>query len=128
VIVDSSALVAVVFKEPDYEVLVSKLAATGSRAIGAPTLTETGIVLSARLGKDATELLSGFVRELDMDEVPFGENHWRQALVAYWRFGRGRHPANLNFGDCMSYAVATLAGEPLLYVGDGFAKTDVPPA
>lgn len=124
-IVDSSALVAVVFKEPGYEVLVGKLAAAGTRAIGAPTLTEAGIVLAARLGKDATELLSGLVRELDMDELPFGEPHWRQAVSAYWRFGRGRHPANLNFGDCMSYAVATVAGLPLLYVGSDFSKTDV---
>jgi ribonuclease VapC len=124
-IVDSSALVAVVFKEPGYEALLGKLAASRPRGAGAPTLTEAGIVMSARLGKDATELLSGLVRELEIDEVPFGEAHWRHALAAYWRFGRGRHPARLNFGDCISYAVATLAGLPLLYTGEDFSKTDV---
>ena len=60
--------------------------------------------------------------------MPFGEAHWREALAAYRRFGRGRHRANLNFGDCLSYAVARLAGEPLLFVGDDFAATDLPRA
>lgn len=60
--------------------------------------------------------------------VPFGEDHWRQAAEAYARFGRGRHKAALNFGDCLSYAVARLADQPLLCVGDDFARTDLAPA
>jgi ribonuclease VapC len=63
--------------------------------------------------------------ELDIQEVPFGEIHWREAVDAYRRFGKGRHPPALNFGDCMAYAVARPAGEPLLFVGDDFALTDV---
>ena len=60
-----------------------------------------------------------------MQEVSFGEVHWREAVDALRRFGKARHPAGLDFGDCMTYAVAALSGEPLLYVGDDFAKTDI---
>lgn len=127
-IVDSSALVAVVFQEPGYEALLDKFERSESSGIGAPTLAETGVVLLARLGSDPLGLLTRMLEELDVAEVPFGERHWREALRAYDRYGRGRHPAGLNFGDCMSYAVARLAGEPLLYVGGDFAATDVPPA
>ncbi|MCJ7627420.1 MAG: type II toxin-antitoxin system VapC family toxin, partial [Longimicrobiales bacterium] len=63
--------------------------------------------------------------ELDVQELPFGELHWREAADAYRRFGKGRHSAALNFGDCMTYAVAQLAGERLLFVGGDFAQTDV---
>jgi ribonuclease VapC len=68
------------------------------------------------------------LEEFNIDEVPFDEQHWRAAVTAFRRFGRGRHPAQLNFGDCLTYAVAKLAGEPLLFVGGGFAKTDLEPA
>jgi len=124
-IVDSSALVAVVFQEPDYEVIIDKLLASESTGIGTPTLVEVGIVLNARLGKDSRTLLSRMLGEFDIIEVPFGEPHWPEALSAYRRFGRGRHAANLNFGDCLSYAVAHLADEPLLFVGADFAATDL---
>lgn len=124
-IVDSSALVAVVFQEPDYEVIIDKLVDSDSTGIGTPTLVETGIVLDARLRKDSRSLLTRMLDEFSIIEVPFGEPHWREALVAYRRFGRGRHRANLNFGDCLSYAVAQLAREPLLFVGDDFAATDL---
>lgn len=127
-IVDSSALVAVVFQEPDHERIIDKLVESKATGVGTPTLVETGIVLGARLRKDARSLLTRMLDELDIVEVPFGEAHWREALAAYRRFGRGRHRANLNFGDCLSYAVARLAGEPLLFAGDDFAATDLPRA
>ncbi|MEX2554466.1 MAG: type II toxin-antitoxin system VapC family toxin [Actinomycetota bacterium] len=57
--------------------------------------------------------------------VPFGENHWQEAVEAFERYGRGRHDASLNFGDCMSYAIARLAGEPLLCTGRDFVRTDL---
>ena len=127
-IVDSSALVAIVFQEPGYEVLIDKLVESNGTGIGTPTLVETGIVLDARLQRDARSLLTRMLDELDITEVPFGEPHWRQALVAYRRYGRGRHRANLNFGDCLSYAVAQLAHEPLLFVGADLGATDLPRA
>jgi ribonuclease VapC len=94
-------------------------------AVGSPTLAETGIVLQARLGENAHGLLERMLDELDVQEVPFGELHWREAVDAFRRFGKGRNSAALNFGDCMTYAVAALAGEPLLFVGDDFARTDI---
>jgi len=124
-IVDSSALVAVVFQEPDYETIIDKLVESSPTGIGTPTLVETGIVLDARLRKDSRFLLTRMLEEFNIVQVPFGESHWRESLVAYRRFGRGRHRANLNFGDCLSYAVARLAGEPLLFVGEDFAATDL---
>jgi ribonuclease VapC len=125
VIIDSSALVAVVLEEEGSDELVRKLARSDSSAMGTPTLAETGIVLAARLGRDSQGLLARLIHEFDIIEVPFGESHWREALGAQRRFGRSRHRANLNFGDCLTYAVASLAQEPLLFVGEDFALTDL---
>jgi ribonuclease VapC len=126
VIVDASAVVAIALREPGHETLVAKLTAAADPGIGAPTLAEAGIVLSARLGRDARPLLARFLQEAGLAIVPFGDPHWRTAVDAYARFGRGRHPAGLNFGDCLAYAVAKLAGQPLLCVGDDFGRTDIP--
>jgi ribonuclease VapC len=124
-IIDSSALLAIVFQEPGFESLFGKLADADAVAAGTPTLTETGIVLHARLGSGAHGLLERMLDELGIQEVPFGEVHWREAVDAYRRFGKGRHSADLNFGDCMTYAVARLAGEPLMFVGEDFGHTDL---
>jgi ribonuclease VapC len=125
VIVDSSALLSVIFREDGHESLLERLLADPAPTIGTPTLVETGIVLTARLGPAARGLLERLIDELDLQEVPFGELHWREAVSAYRRFGKGRHPADLNFGNCMTYAVASLAAEPLLYRGEDFRKTDL---
>jgi len=125
VILDRSAIVAVVLREPGCEELVRKIAGAETVGVGAPTLAEAGIVLTARLERDARGLLQGLLREWGAVSVAFGEEHWREALSAYSRFGRGRHRARLNFGDCLSYAVARLAGETLLCTGDDFRRTDL---
>lgn len=124
-IVDTSALVAIVSKEPGHEDLIATLAAATGAGIGTPTVAELGIVLAARLGTDPHSIIVRLLDEFAIDEIPFGDAHWREALAAYLRYGRGRHPARLNFGDCLTYAVAKLANEPLLYVGDDFAQTDL---
>ncbi len=124
-IVDSSAVIAVLLREPGYERLEQQLASAGRAGIGTPTLAETGIVLSARLGIGGRTLLSRFIEESELVAVPFGEPHWSVAIEAFTRFGKGRHAAALNFGDCMTYATASLADEPLLCTGDDFAKTDL---
>lgn len=124
-IIDSSALIAVTFQEPGYQDLIAKLASAPSAGIGTPTLTETGIVLASRLRRDPRDLLIRLLAEFSVSEVPFGELHWHEAIGAYWRFGKGRHRAQLNFGDCLTYAVARLADEPLLCVGDDFTQTDL---
>ncbi len=124
-IVDTSALVAVVFRERGHDALITKLAASTGSGIGTPTLAELGVVLSARLDADPQSLITRLLVEFDLEPVPFGDAHWREAAAAFRRFGRGRHKARLNFGDCLSYSVARLADEPLLFVGDDFAATDL---
>lgn len=123
-ILDTSSIVAILLKEPGYEDLLQTIT-DGDAAIGTATLTETAIVLSARLRRDARPVLSRFLTEASVAVVPFGEAHYSAAADAWSRFGKGRHPASLNFGDCLSYAVAKLADEPLLFVGDDFTRTDV---
>lgn len=124
-ILDSSVIVAISLQEPHHEELVGKLRAAGTLGIGAPTLTEAGMVLSARLGVEPQALLDRFLRDFGVVSVAFGEEHWREALDAFRRFGKGRHPAALNFGDCLSYATARLAGYPLLFVGEDFSRRDI---
>lgn len=124
-ILDTSVIVAIVLREPGYEDLVGKLRSAGAVGIGTPTLAEAGIVLSARLGIEPQAVLDRFLRDFGVVPVVFGEQHWREALDAFRRFGKGRHPAALNFGDCLSYAAARVAAHPLLFVGDDFPRTDV---
>lgn len=124
-ILDSSVIIAVALREAGYEELVGKMRSAGTLGIGTPTLTEAGMVLSSRLGVEPQALLDRFLRDFGVVPVVFGEQHWREALEAFRRFGKGRHPAALNFGDCLSYAVARLAGHPLLFVGDDFPRTDI---
>lgn len=124
-IVDSSAIVAIVLREPGWEDLVARLEREQVAGIGASTLAETGLVLTVRLGKNAGPLLSRFIDEFRLTVIPFSGEHWRTAADAYTRFGKGRHSAGLNFGDCLTYAIAKLAAQPLLYTGTDFSKTDL---
>lgn len=124
-IVDASALVAIAVQEPLAIELADKLRVADVKGIGTPTLVETGIVLAAKLGDEARTMLSGLLERFDVQPVPFGERHWREAFSASLRYGKGRHPAALNFGDCLTYAVAKLSGLPLLCSGDDFPKTDL---
>lgn len=124
-IVDSSAIVAVLLGEPGHEPLVDLLADAGSVAAGGPTLAETGMVLVSRLGVAGKTLLARFVQETGLTAVPMGAEHWTVAVDAFTRYGKDRHPAGLNFGDCLTYAVAHVAEEPLLCVGDDFPRTDL---
>lgn len=124
-ILDSSAVVAILLKEPNSDKLVDKLLQESVVGIGSPTLTETAIVLSARLRSDARGKLARFVAEASVTVVPFSDAHYSTAVDAWLRFGKGRHTASLNFGDCLSYATAKVTGRPLLCTGDDFTKTDL---
>jgi ribonuclease VapC len=128
VILDSSVIVALVLREPGHEAILDKLAEASALGIGAPTLAESAIVLAAKLRRDPRALLARLLQEFQIVTVPFGEVHWREAADAYLRFGKGRHAAALNFGDCMAYATAKLAARPLLATGADFARTDLPMA
>lgn len=126
--IDSSALVAIVFAEPGYLDLVDAMLEADHVRIGAPTLVEAGMVAARRKGTSAERELDELLRELDISVVPFGEAEWRAARLAYGRFGRGRHKAALNFGDCLAYASAAVAGDSLLFVGNDLRRTDIPSA
>lgn len=124
-ILDSSALISVMLGEAGAEEIERKIREAELLAIGAPTLLETGMVMTAKRGEPGRAVVSSFLDGVDVVVTPFDERHWRAAFAAFIRFGKGRHPAGLNFGDCMTYATARLAELPLLYVGDDFAQTDI---
>lgn len=124
-IVDTSALLAVFFHEPEGDEFLRKIGAAAVVGVGAPTLAETAIVVAARLGEVGLRQLTQLVEQADLIVVPFDGPHWQVAAVAWLRFGRGRHEAALNLGDCLTYATARLAGRPLLFKGDDFARTDL---
>lgn len=124
-ILDSSALVAIALGEPERDALLDRIDAAETVAVGAPTLVEAGIVLTSRTGEQANGLLHRVLTEADATVLEFGDAHRQEAVSAWQRFGRGRHPAGLNFGDCFAYATAKVAGQPLLAKGDDFAQTDI---
>jgi ribonuclease VapC len=121
---DSSALIAVLFAEPGYLAVVDRILDAEAVRVGAPTLVETTMVFAARRGKPGREV-DELIRELAITVVPFGESEWHAAARAFERYGRGRHKASLNFGDCLAYASAAVAGDSLLFVGDDFRHTDL---
>lgn len=123
-IVDTSALVAVALQEDGWERIVILLDRSEDSKISAMTLLELRIVLSSdRL--NLAHLVDDLLRRYRVNAIDFTAAHADEAARAYRRFGRGRHPARLNFGDCASYATAKLAGEPLLSIGDDFPQTDI---
>jgi ribonuclease VapC len=126
--IDSSALIAILFGEPGHLDLVDQILSAGAVRVAAPTLVETGIVFAARRQAGAANEVRALVQELGVTVVPFGERDWHAAVDAFLRFGRGRHKASLNFGDCFSYAAASNANDSLLFVGDDFSQTDITPA
>ena len=125
---DSSAIIAILFGEPGHLDLVDRILAADSVRVGAPTVAETSLVFTRRAGWASAGALDALLRELAVTVTPFGEREWRAAADAFLRFGRGRHTAALNFGDCLAYASAAVAHDSLLFVGDNFSHTDLPPA
>jgi ribonuclease VapC len=124
-VVDTSALVAIFAGEPERLRFIEAIEGAEVRLISAGTIVETSIVLDARYGAEGLRLFDRFRERAGIDLVDVDEQQAREARQAYSRFGKGRHPAGLNFGDCFSYALAVTSGEPLLYKGDDFAQTDV---
>lgn len=124
-VLDSSAIVAILLTEPEADALMNAVAADPVRLLGAVTLLEAALVLTSRRGEAGSQALDGFVREVVTEVVPFTAEQAHLARSAWERFGKRRHPAALNIGDCCSYALARLTGEPLLYKGGDFAQTDI---
>jgi ribonuclease VapC len=126
VIVDTSALIALIEGEPAYaEQVAAILASDRSPVVAAPTAAETLVVLTARHGPVARTVFDRLRYEIDLLIRPFTEAHAIATQRAYLRYGKGRHPAALNFGDCLTYAAAELAHEPLLAIGNDFPQTDL---
>lgn len=124
-IVDASALVAILVEEPGHEALWRRLVDDERVVVGAPTLVEAGMVLERYAPRLGRTLLSRLLDEVPVQRIPFTDAHWSLALDGFLRFGKGRHPAGLDFGDCLTYALAKAGGEPLLCTGDDFARTDL---
>lgn len=125
---DSSAVIAILLGEPRADSLEKRLSLARQPRIGAPTLVEAVMVLSHRWSRDPRIELKEFLFRYQVDVDLFGPLHYERAAHAFLRYGKGRHPARLNFGDCLAYAGAMLADWPLLYVGNDFALTDIQPA
>lgn len=123
-IVDSSALVAILQKEPEAGAFLACLSQHDCQ-IAAPTLFEASMVIFARRGDGGLADLYKLMSASGIDVFPFTHKHVLLATIAFQKYGRGIHPAKLNFGDCISYAVAKELGEPLLYKGEDFDKTDI---
>jgi ribonuclease VapC len=125
---DTSAIVAIAMEEDEAEAF-NRAIAWREAVVGTPTLFEARIVLTDKMPGFADAFLDTFVNPDDVRPIAFSMDMYRLAADAFDRFGKGRgHPAKLNFGDCMAYAVAKFHDVPLLYKGDDFSKTDIRPA
>ena len=122
IVVDSSALIEIIRDGPRTEACIAALESADAVSISAGTMTECLIVA---LGHCAKEPLTQLFERFGFDVLPLTEERAKAAAAAYERFGKGRHPAALNFGDCFAYALAKELDSPLLFVGTDFAKTDV---
>jgi ribonuclease VapC len=124
-VVDTSALLAILEGESTAQRLVDALSAADAIRVSAGTALEAGIVVEARRGEAGGRELDLLLHRLRADVVSVTAEHVEIARDAYRRYGKGRHPAALNFGDCFAYALASALGEPLMFVGDDFSRTDV---
>jgi len=124
-IVDSSALLAMLLKEPEGHLIEEAIANSGECRISSGNYLETSIVALARSGNDGVRDFDLLIARFRIEIVSFTESQARVARTAFDRYGKGRHPAQLNFGDCMSYALAKETGEELLFKGTDFGRTDI---
>lgn len=124
-VLDSSAVIAIMLGEPAAQRLATALSSAPARYISAATVVEVAMVLLGRYGDAGESQLDTFLREVAVAVVPVTEDQTTLARDGAARFGRGRHAAALNYGDCFSYALAIALNEPLLFVGEDFGKTDV---
>ena len=124
-VVDTSAVVAIILAEPCGDRLIADLEEATVRVMSAATRVELGIVIESRLGPDGIEAVERFLRDAEIRVVDVDREAAERAVGAWRRYGKGRHPAALNFGDCFSYALAEQTGFPLLCTGDDVAATDL---
>ena len=124
-VVDTSAIIAILLDEPERGKFAKVLETSRDRRVSTVSLVETSIVIETRLGAAGIRELDQLLKEASLETVGFDHEQALLAREAYRLFGRGRHPAALNFGDCCTYALASALGEPLLFKGDDFSQTDI---
>lgn len=124
-VIDTSALLAILQDEPERRAFSEAIENAGSCSMSVGNLLETSLVIESRFGAEGTRDLDQLVEKGRIELVPVDLEQLGIARRAFSRFGKGRHPAALNFGDCFAYALARALGEPLLYEGDDFARTDI---
>jgi ribonuclease VapC len=128
-VIDTSAIIAILLDEPEQNVFKRILAAEAATAMSVMTFYEASIVLAGKKRTpDAARMVDDFVRDLSVDVAAATTEDAAAAREAYFRYGRGYHPAGLNLAECFAYALARTRNEPLLFKGDDFSKTDIVPA
>ena len=125
-VIDSSALVAIFLNEPERQAFLDHILTADKRLISAANVVESGIVLESRRGETAAREFDLFLHHASIDIVAFDATQAEHARTAYRLYGKGRHPAGLNFGDCFTYALAKVSGEAVLAKGEEFAKAGLP--
>jgi ribonuclease VapC len=124
-VLDTSALIALLLGEPNAPRLAAAVQGSPARYVSVASVLETSLVMQARVGEQGDLEVDALVRDLELDVVPVEADQLRLARDAAVRFGKGRHPAGLNYGDLFSYALAASLGQPLLCTGEDFAQTDI---
>ncbi len=124
-VADTSALLAILLNEPESAVFAAAIEAADVRLVSAATVLELSLVLESRFGEAGGRELDLLLHRAEFDIVPVDAEQVELGRGAFRRFGKGRHPAGLNFGDCFAYALAVSLGEPLLFKGEDFRRTDV---
>lgn len=124
-VIDTSAVLAIFFAEPERKQFLDLILQSGRRLISAASVLESGIVLESRRGESAGREFDLFIVRTNLEVVPVDAEQIEAARSAWRRYGKGRHPAALNFGDCFTYALAKNSGEQVLAKGDDFARTDL---
>jgi ribonuclease VapC len=127
-ILDTSVVLAIVLGEPGFEVFVDAIASAPSCRISAASFIEASIIAESRIGDQGIRQCDSLFRSSGVFVEPVTQEQALFARQAYSDYGKGRHPAGLNFGDCFSYALAKATGEPLLFNGGDFRQTDIQPA
>lgn len=124
-VLDSSAIIAILFQEVEAAQFSSTIERSSSRKMSAGTYLETAIVVEQSARAAGAEDFDTLIEEAQIEIVPFDREQARIARAAYRRYGKGNHRAGLNFGDCFAYALAKVTGEPLLFKGGDFVRTDI---
>ncbi len=126
-VIDTSAVVAILFGEEDAGRFSAAIESDPTRLMSAASVLEASLVIESELGEEGERELDFLLLKAGIETVPFNEEQLKRARHAFRTYGKGRHAAALNFGDCFSYAASKTTGEPLLFKGDDFAMTDVVP-